>query len=318
MQRKGGRRRTSGGHGDESADAVLDRLYTTPPADFVPLREELAAAARTAGRKDDARRIHAARRPTLAAWAANLLVHSQPEETRRFLELGQALREAHRTLDAAGLKDLSEQRRHIVAVLAAQAARLAEAAGHRLSPAASRDVESTLRAVLADPDAAGRWADGHLESALTPPSGFPAPAAASVPAGSAPSGRPSPSKSPRAGAGGRAGDDLAERRRKREEERARAREEREAAELRLRERLAEREDAEEALRQADQEHDRAGGAVAAAEEQLRLAQEELDRIERVRREAGGRSRAAAAAVAGAEREARTAQRRVDRLSTRGG
>ncbi|NEB19294.1 hypothetical protein G3I46_22785, partial [Streptomyces coelicoflavus] len=156
MQRKGGRRGATGGRDAEAeaVERVLDELYGTPPSAFVARREERAAAARTDGRKEDARRIHAARRPTLAAWAANLLARSRPEETRRFLELGQALREAHRTLDAAGLKELSAQRRRIVAALSRQAAQLAGEAGQRLSQAAQREVESTLRAVLADPDAA--------------------------------------------------------------------------------------------------------------------------------------------------------------------
>ncbi|MEU6657178.1 hypothetical protein ABZ904_49910 [Streptomyces sp. NPDC046900] len=60
-------------------EAALDELYTTPPPDFVSRREELAATAKAAGRVEDARRIHGARRPTRAAWAANLLLRSQPQ-----------------------------------------------------------------------------------------------------------------------------------------------------------------------------------------------------------------------------------------------
>ncbi|MYS56876.1 hypothetical protein GTW46_43670, partial [Streptomyces sp. SID6013] len=181
MQRNGGRRGKAGGQDAETVEEVLDELFTTPPPAFVARREERAAAARTAGRKEDARRIHTARRPTLAAWAANLLAHSRPEETRRFLELGQALRQAHRTLDPAGLKELSAQRRRVVAALSRQAAQLAGEAGHRLSQAAQREVESTLRAVLADPDAADAWARGRLEVSLTPPSAFPSGSAAPQP-----------------------------------------------------------------------------------------------------------------------------------------
>ncbi len=98
-------------------ESVLDLLYAAPPSDFVSLREQHAGAARSAGRKEDARRLHAARRPTLAAWAANLLTRSLPEESRRFLELGRALREAYRALDADGLKELSAQRRSVVTAL---------------------------------------------------------------------------------------------------------------------------------------------------------------------------------------------------------
>ncbi|MEU0596438.1 hypothetical protein [Streptomyces ardesiacus] len=326
MQRKGGRNGRKGGRDAGSAEQadqgelveqveqveqVLDELYVTPPPAFVAHREERAAASRTAGRKEDARRIHAARRPTLAAWAANLLARSRPEETRRFLALGQALREAHRTLDADGLKELSAQRRRIVAALSRQAAQLADEAGHRLSQAAQREVESTLRAVLADSDAAGQWAGARLEVSLTPPSAFPSGTAAAPPARPGPEPAPRP-KSSRAASGTRAKDELAERRRRRREERERAEQEAERARQRLRAARAEQADAETSLHAADDRLAGAQAALDAAEERLRAAHEDLDRAARDRREAEERDRAAAHAVTEAEREARASERRVDR------
>ncbi|AQS65937.1 hypothetical protein [Streptomyces pactum] len=314
MQREGGRRPRGGGHDEESVESVLDELYATPPSGFVARREEHAAAARTAGRDEDARRIHAAHRPTLAAWASNLLRRSRPEESRRFLELGQALREAHRTLDANGLKELSAQRRHIVSALSRQAAQLAREAGHPLSPAAQREVESTLRAVLADPEAADRWAGGRLEGSLTPPSRFPS---AAAPAEPAPRERPRPGTRRRAPAV-RAKDELAERRRERREELARAGRAAEKATRRLSDRRAEAADADASLRRADEEHDRARDEVTAAEQRLRRAHQELDRAGREQREAEERGRTAADALARAEREARESAREVDRLAGRVG
>ncbi|MFF0705470.1 hypothetical protein ACFYVC_34715 [Streptomyces tendae] len=316
MQHKGGRRRDTDGQDSGAVEQVLDELYATPPSAFVSRREEGAAAARTAGRKEDARRIHAARRPTLAAWAANLLTRSRAEETRRFLELGQALREAHRTLDATGLNELSAQRRRIVAALSRQAAQLAGEAGQRLSPAAQREVESTLRAVLADPDAADRWAEGRLEVALTPPSDFPSGTAPAEPARTEPGPRPRP-KSRGTATGTRAKDELAERRRKRREELERAEQEAERAARQLRDARAEQADAQESLRRSDDELGRVRETVATAEERLRAAHEDLDRAERERREAEERGRTAADALAGAERDARASARRVDRLTGRG-
>ncbi|MFH8974440.1 hypothetical protein [Streptomyces sp. NPDC017890] len=313
MRRKDADRRETGDRHVESVESVLEQLYATPPSDFVSLREEHAAAARAAGRKEDARRIHAAHRPTLAAWAANLLRRSQPEESERFLELGHALREAHRTLDAAGLKELSAQRRRIVLTLSRQAARLAREAGHHLSETAQREVESTLRAVLADPAAAGRWAGGRLEVSLTPPSEFPA---GTAPAESAPRERPARSASPRPAGGTRTKDELAERRRKRQEELARAEQTAETAARQLRDRRAEQADADASLRRADEEHDRAREEVAGAERRLRQAHEDLARAERERREAGERERTAVDALTRAEREARETARRVDRLAGR--
>jgi hypothetical protein len=312
MQAKG----TGRGRGGEwDVEAVLDELYVTRPSEFVARREELALTARTAGRAEDARRIHAARRPTTAAWAANLLLRSAPEESRQFLELGRKLREAYGTLDASGLKDLSAQRRRVVSALSREAAGLAREAGLRLSAAVQQEVESTLQAVLADPGAADRWATGRLAGALTPPSDFPSGAGA----GAVTKGRSGPAPAEAAPRSARRGtkDELAERRRRQQEELARARaaaEAAETAERHLRDRRAEHADAEESLRQARDRHDEAGQRVAVVERQLDEAREEFERIGRERNEAEERQRSAADALARAEREAREAAKEAERLA----
>ncbi|MFF3935194.1 hypothetical protein [Streptomyces phaeofaciens] len=299
------RRKGAGDGGPQDVETVLDDLYTTPPPAFVPRREELAAAARTAGNADDARRIHAARRPTLAAWAANLLLRAAPEESRRFLELGTALREAYRTLDADGVKELSDRRRSVVAALTRQAVVLADRAGHRLSGTARQDIESTLRAVLADQQAADRWATGRLEGPLTPPADFAAGQAAAVTG-------PVPAKTASPSAGTRAEDDLAERRRRRRREQAeRARREAEAAGRRLHDRRAEQEDAAADLERAQER-------VSEAERRVEQARERLRRAEAQRQEAADRQRAATDAVTGAERTAHEAARDAERLATADG
>jgi hypothetical protein len=315
MQRKGGR----GKHGEEfDVEAVLDELYTTPPPGFVARREELAAAARTAGRAEDSRRIRAARRPTLAAWAANLLLRREPGDSRRLLELGEGLREAYRTLDPAALKDLSAQRRRIVAALARQAARLAEEAGHRLSAAAQQEVSATLHAVLADPGAAQQWAGGRLTGALDPPSGF----LPSGPDAATATARPKaartadgPAKKP-AKAGTSPEDELAERRRIRQEQLAKARDAAEEAERRLCERREVAAEAQESLTRAGERRDEARREVEAAERRLHTAREALEDADRAGREAGDRYRSAMDARTAAEREARAAAQEVRRLEGR--
>jgi hypothetical protein len=293
-------------------DAVLDELYATPPPAFVSRREELAAEARTAGRVEDARRIHAARRPTLAAWAANLLLRSRPDESEQFLQLGRALREAYRTLDAGGIKELSEQRRRIVSGLSRQAAQLAREAGHRLSDMAQQDVESTLRAVLADQDAADRWATGRLESALTPPSAF----ASGTAATAGPPHKP-PRPAPSAPSRTQAKDELAERRRQKQQQLDQARREAKAAQQRLRDRRAEQADADTSLRRAREGYDQARQQVSAAEQQLRQAREALQRADQEQREAEKRRHAAADALARAEQAAHEAAQEVERLTSHG-
>jgi hypothetical protein len=295
--------------GERAVEVVLDELYTTPPADFVARREEMAAAAKAAGHAEDARRIHAARRPTLAAWAANLLLRSQPQESRQFLELGQALREAYRTLDAAEINELSEQRRRIVATLSRQAAQLAQGAGHGLSESARQGVENTLRAVLTDPDAADRWAGGRLEGALTPPSDFPG---TTQPTGAA--DKPRRKAAPQPSARTRAKNDLAERRRQKKELLDHARSAAEETAQRLRKARTEEADAEAARQRAADRYDQARQQVSAAEQRLEQARQELQRAEGEQREAEERSHAAADAHAQARQEARRAEQEVRRLT----
>jgi len=309
MRRKG--QRDSGGH---DVEGVLDELHVTPPPGFVSRRAELAAAARTDGRAQDARRIQSARRPTRAAWAANLLLRSRAEESRRFLELGQALREAYRTLDADGIKELSDQRRSIVAALSRQAAALAREAGYPLSDAAQQDVASTLRAVLADQDAADRWAAGRLESALTPPAEFPSGAAAPADAPRTPARAPATSRSSRT----REKDELAERRREKQKQLAQARKTAGAADQRLRKRRAEQADADAEVDRTRARREEARRQVSASEERLRRAREELQRAEQAQQEAEEERQAVADAVARAERAAREAAQEVKRLCGPGG
>ncbi|WP_329406400.1 hypothetical protein OG802_01615 [Streptomyces sp. NBC_00704] len=336
----------------QDVEAALDELYAAPPSEFVPLRERLALAARTGGRPQDARRLHAARRPTLAAWAANLLLRAREQESRRFLELGRALREAYGNLDAQGIRELSEQRRSVVSALSRQAAELAAEAGHRLSDAARQDVEATLRAVLADQDAADRWAAGRLESALTPPSEFPSVTGAATggparagsakrPPGSSRSDPPEPSpRSPRSSRSSQSSqrsqrsqssrrqDELAERRRRRREQEAEARRASEAADRRLGDLRAALAGAEDELHRAQDRQDRARRQHAdagqrlhdaerdlrRAEREMRQAEQDLHGAEQERRTADERRRAAADAVTAAGREARDAERKLRRLT----
>lgn len=296
------------GGGDDGVEAVLDELYALPPSDFVARREEQAAAARTARRADEARRIHAARRPTLAAWAANLLRCSRPDETERFLELGRALREAQSTLDPSGLRELSAQRRRIVSELSRQAADLAREAGHPLSDTVQRDVETTLRAVLADPEAADVWAAGRVERTLTPPSGFPA--GTTAPAEPAPIESRPPARTPSPPA--RKKDEPALRRAERRRRLARAQEAAREAEERLRDRRTEQEEADASLRRARARHEEAAELVSALEERLREARAGAALAEREQREAEKRHRAASDAVTRARRAAETAAGEAER------
>ncbi|MEU8773654.1 hypothetical protein [Streptomyces sp. NPDC048606] len=170
----------------DDLDALVEGLYAAHPAGFTAARKAAAARARTAGDPEAARRIAALRRPTLAAWASNVLVRAKEEEVEQFLQLGQALREAHRSLDGEQLRELSHQQHVVIGALAREAVRLAREAGTKVSGTVEQEVEQILRAVLADPDTAREWASGRLERVPEPVTRFPEADPGAVPP---PSGR---------------------------------------------------------------------------------------------------------------------------------
>ncbi|MFJ8534208.1 hypothetical protein [Streptomyces sp. NPDC093591] len=155
-------------------DTVADELYGLRPEEFVPARAAHAAAARTAGDRALADRITKLRRPSLSAWASNLLVREHRSEVEPLLRLGEGLRQAHRDLDGAQLRELSRRQRTLISALSRQAGQLAAQAGHPISDAAQHEVEDTLRAALAQPEAAREWASGRLTKPFSATADFPA------------------------------------------------------------------------------------------------------------------------------------------------
>ena len=61
------------------------------------------------------------RKPTSAAWVANLLARERSGEVHDLIELGAALSAAHASLDGATLQALSRQRHQVVHALVQQA-----------------------------------------------------------------------------------------------------------------------------------------------------------------------------------------------------
>jgi len=143
-------------------DALLDEaaaeLLALPPARFTVARAERAAAASG----NVGRRIAKLRKPTVAAWAVNLLVRDG--RLGEAIELAHALREAQDDLDAAELARLGKQRRQLVAALARRAGELAAEAGTPLSAAMADAVEKTVNAAVVDPDVAAAVLTGRLVS----------------------------------------------------------------------------------------------------------------------------------------------------------
>jgi len=71
--------------------AVADRLYAEPLSDFTAARD---AAVKDASDKELSGRIKALKKPSVAAWAVNLLVRREGDQIDQVLALGDSLRAA--------------------------------------------------------------------------------------------------------------------------------------------------------------------------------------------------------------------------------
>ncbi|MEP7035521.1 MAG: hypothetical protein ABI662_05105 [Dermatophilaceae bacterium] len=147
-------------------ESVSDELYGLALDEFVSTRTDRERQARSLGDKALAARIHRLPKPTLVAWLANQLARQGADELRPLLDLGVALREATATLSGDQLRELSRQQRQLVHALVQQARRLASAEGRKVSENTARGLEDTLRAAIADPDAADALANGRLTAAM--------------------------------------------------------------------------------------------------------------------------------------------------------
>lgn len=152
----------------DTATALLeeaDRLYALALGEFTPTRD---------ARVKELRREHAALaaavkalpKPSVAAWAVNLLVRRESGQVTQLVEVGAALREAQDGMDAAQLRALTQQRRRLTAAVTGRVRSLAADEGQRLTQAVLDQVEATLTAAMVDAGAARAVRSGQLVAAL--------------------------------------------------------------------------------------------------------------------------------------------------------
>ncbi len=146
---------------------VAAELYALLPADFVAARGARAKEAKASGDAGLATLISRLPKPSAAAWAVNMLARSGATELGELLGLGTALRAAQTELDPARLRELGQQRPHLLAAAVGKADEIAAGLGVRLSDAAASDVTGTLRAALGDTGAAAAVRSGLLVRALS-------------------------------------------------------------------------------------------------------------------------------------------------------
>ncbi|MFD5912924.1 hypothetical protein ACFWHL_29835 [Streptomyces massasporeus] len=284
-------------------DSVADDLYALRPEEFTAARASAMASARTAGDRELAERIRALRKPSLAAWVGNLLVRSSPGEVEPLLRLGEGLRQAHQDLDGTQLRELSRRQHALIRALSLQARQLAKEAGHPIGESVQREVENTLHAVLADPDAARAWAGGRLAKPLSAAVGFPATAEGARPKSPAPPPAPAPS---------RPGKKASEQQRRKL---ARAREDAETAERELRELQGQAATAGQEVTEAKQQVDDLQRRVEELTGELEQARGEHQQARFAERAARERARTADRRAREAGRKAATAAARLEQLTS---
>lgn len=149
---------------------VADELYGLRLEDFVAQRNQRAKELRSgggAGDKELAAVVSKLAKPSVSAWAVNMLARHADAEVGHVLDLGAALQEALRSLDGAELRDLAQQRQALLAAVVRKARDVAREQGHPIGDAVAEEVEQTLRAAMADADAATAVRAGRLTAAIS-------------------------------------------------------------------------------------------------------------------------------------------------------
>ncbi|MFC5234367.1 hypothetical protein [Pseudonocardia zijingensis] len=281
---------------ESALDAVADELYGVPPDEFVGARDAAVKQARERGDRELAKAIGRLRRPTKAAWLANLLARHRTAQLDGLLGLAAGLADAQRSLDGAALRQLSSKRHQLVAAMAREAGRLAQEAGDPAAESVLRELQGILDAALARPEIAEQVRSGRLTRTLSYTGFGPESDPDAVPAPAAPAAPPAEEEAPAPPA-----DDEAERERLRAERNRRA------------EALAAAEDEEaQARAQADADESAREDAATAREDARRRVAELQAELEAAREE----ERAAAAAAREAETAAKASARAVGVAASR--
>ncbi|AYF74822.1 hypothetical protein D7D52_14165 [Nocardia yunnanensis] len=288
-------------------DQVRSELYGLPPAEFVTARTERARQARDAGDKTLAAAIGKLKRPTVAAWALNLLSREAGEDVRALLEVGDALRDAQRRLSADQLRALTTERQKVVNAVTRKTAELAADRGQRLTEPVQRDIGATLQAALADQSVAEALRSGILTAAATY-EGF-GPAALTA----VPDNRSSATRSTTAEpAEDRAEKSAAQTRTRADSTAA----EKSAAKAKLRRQLdqlrAELESARAAVTSAESAHNTAVADLTALNDRIQALRTELTEAEHRHRFTAATERSTREALHQAQKHLSTLERRLDR------
>lgn len=148
-------------------EGAIDELYTAPLDRFVDLRKELSQRAKDAGDWQLSILVLPLRKPTVAAWAINHAVRSDPSDLREFLRFAEDMRAAQAALDGDAMRALSAERAGVLSRVEARVRERAADAGQPLSAAVLEEVRASLIAAIADPRAQEALVCGCLTKPLS-------------------------------------------------------------------------------------------------------------------------------------------------------
>ncbi|GAB2677118.1 hypothetical protein [Kribbella swartbergensis] len=294
---------SSGTVGGVDFEEAADQLYAVPAADFIATRNELAKQLKADGDQLGSTRLKAMRKPTVAAWVANLVARELSDDLDDLLALGDEFREATADLDGERLRELTPKRHKLLDKLAKDAAKLSEEQGQKVSADVAQKLRETLDAALVDPAAGDAVREGRLSSALRHV-GFGVVDESGEPTNVTPLTDERRQRArERRKAETTAEDESAAARRKREqaerEQEERAAAEKAKAKQALEDAVAAAQDAEAKVEDLDNQLDEAREALAEAQELVRRLGAELDEARRAARDA--------------QKESREARKRYNRL-----
>ena len=147
-------------------ERATEELYRVTPARFTSARDAMAAAARDVGQRELAASLKKLRKPSVGAWLANLLVSEQSSDVEHLVDLGAELRMPKRKVEGDQIRRVSKEKGDVVSKLVRDATSKASREGQSVSASAMLELEATLDAAFADPQAAEMLLQGHLSSGL--------------------------------------------------------------------------------------------------------------------------------------------------------
>lgn len=165
-------------HDDAALDTLRDEiaaLYVGELEQFVSARTALVKRLRSEGRRDDAAAVGKLRKPTLAAWALDVVCVEDPGTLDALVAAGAGLRDAQEAALRGGapadLRDAFDARRGVIrSITNAAVQRIVEHGGD--GEAARDEISATLEAASLDDEVASALRSGRLERTVAAPSGF--------------------------------------------------------------------------------------------------------------------------------------------------